>query len=733
MTNPRLELALKQLHAGVWRDFEMFAAEFLAVEYPSLRSTAGANGDRGRDGEVYSIDGAPSIGAQYSVAQDFNAKIIGTLSRLKDEGLNYTHLIYATNQYIGADGDKVRERARVDFQVILDVRDRSWFLERENTYPQRAAASERLIARYADPLLAASGLRERTGTALSQDDGRVALLHLALENRDVETDRSLTRSCFDALVLAALHDTDSANTKTLKQLQEDVGRRVPTGVEGQVEALVAGTLKRLAKKGPIKHLRDSDSFHLAYGAAEEMKAKAAQFLLEENEVGDELRSVVEDTLGSDRAAKLDLAELRNSVEAVLFDRGEAFVATVNNGVPFQVDPDQVAGTLQRRKLPALVNLNELTAIVLAVLRTANVAVRRHLARLGDAYTLFAFLRQTPDVQKVVVEIFSEGDIWLDTSVVLPLIGETLIDDPSRREFTLLMRAASDAGLRLHVTEGVVEEVERHLNRGYVYASTNGSDWRGRIPFLYTAYVLSGGLPSQFNDWRNEFAGRSRPEEDVSDYLEEEFSISTRSLLHESDNAPLELRAALQELWNEAHDRRRTESSIRHRLVAHDVENSVGVIQYRKSLARSPMGHRAWWLTVDKTASRLGVYIKDRLGSQAPDSPTLSPDFLAQLIRLGPLRKAIEHETLIDLPSSTDMTLFDYATPALLAEAESVREKTHTDSERLLKRGVRDEMDRRRRQLGPAAVGGARALEARVLSAIEGKPAEASNAESSPVV
>jgi len=733
MTNPRLELALKQLHSGVWRDFETFAAEFLAVEYPTLRSTASASGDRGRDGEVFAIDGEPNVGAQYSVAQDYNTKIVGTLQRLQKEGLHYAHVIYATNQLIGANGDSVIERARKEFDVILDIRDRSWFLERELTYPQRTAASDQLIARYADPLLASSGLKDRAGIALTRDEGRVALLHLALENRDVETDRSLTRSCFDALVLAALHDTTSTEGHQLSEVQEEVRKRVPTGAIGQVDALVSGTLARLSKKGPVKHRRKEDTYHLAFDAAEQMRTRSAQFLLEEGAVSVEIDMLVRDTIGDERADEVDLLDLRSAVEAVLFDRGEAFVAAVSSGSSFQLDPDQVAGTLQKRGYSPSLTLDEMTALVLGTLRSTSGEVRRHLARLGDAYTLLAFLRQTPDVQKVVVSIFSDGDIWLDTSVVLPLIGETLIDEPEDREFTRLLRAASDAGLKLHVTEGVVEEVERHLNKCYTYAASNGANWRSRIPFLYSAYVLSGGNPSTFNDWRNQFSGKDRPEDDVSDFLMDDYGIDTRSLQIEAESASLELRAAVQELWNEAHDRRRTEAAIRYRLVAHDVENSVGVIQFRKSLGRSPMGHRAWWLTVDKTATSIGPHLRDRLGKEAPDSPVLSPDFLSQLLRLSPIRAAIERDNLLDLPAATDMTLYDFATPKLLAEAQTVRVGTHVSNDRLLRRGVRDQMERMRRQLGPRAIGGARALEQRVLEGIEGKaPGEGSEIDG-PVV
>lgn len=38
----RLALALEQMQSGYWLSFERFAAEFLAVEFPSLRTTASA-------------------------------------------------------------------------------------------------------------------------------------------------------------------------------------------------------------------------------------------------------------------------------------------------------------------------------------------------------------------------------------------------------------------------------------------------------------------------------------------------------------------------------------------------------------------------------------------------------------------------------------------------------------------------------------------------------------------
>jgi len=341
--------------------------------------------------------------------------------------------------------------------------------------------------------------------------------------------------------------------------------------------------------------------------------------------------------------------------------------------------------------------------------------------LADAYTLFAFLRQTPDVQKVVLRVFSEGDIWLDTTAVLPLLAESLLDADEDRHFTLLLRAAVDAGLRLYVTEGVVEEVERHLNKAVAFSHSSYDDWNGNTPFIYSAFILSGRRADEFIEWQRNICGRDRPQDDVSEYLLEDFAIGTKSLLYLSDAAPIELRGAVQELWNESHERRRArfegemDPSITSRLIAHDVENAVGVIQHRRLSGTSPMGYRSWWLTLDRTALRLRTHLKDRLGLDAPASPVLSPDFLTQLLRLGPMRTAVEKNLRVHLPLITDISLMENLPKNFLEEAAKIRAASGSKNERVIRREVRDGMDALSQKRGPLAVGGLELVKERIAN------------------
>ncbi len=289
----------------------------------------------------------------------------------------------------------------------------------------------------------------------------------------------------------------------------------------------------------------------------------------------------------------------------------------------------------------------------------------------------------------------------------------------------MLGAAVDSGLRLFVTEGVAEEVERHLNRCLIYARGQYGTWHGSVPFVYSAYSLSGRPRDKFGSWLENVYGTVRPVEDVIEYLRSGFSIEHRDLLKHSDAAPTPLRAVVQELWNEAHDRRQARRGsdydhfIAERMVAHDVENSVGVIQLRKRSPGAPLGYREWWLTLDKTAYRLGRVLRDELGPDAPRSPVLSPDYLVHLLRLGPLRTAVNRERRAELPLITELSKYDFVSEDLVRKADAIREESRGLDDRIVQRRVRDSLDLLRARHGPESFAGAKEAEDRVLERLKG--------------
>jgi hypothetical protein len=315
----------------------------------------------------------------------------------------------------------------------------------------------------------------------------------------------------------------------------------------------------------------------------------------------------------------------------------------------------------------------------------------------------------------VVKIFADGDIWLDTTVVLPALAEDLLD-PSARSHTALLSAVREAGSRLYVTDGVIEEITSHIKRskGYSRAQLEQRELYGSEPFLLSCYHLSGRNPNDFERWLESFSGDARPEDDVIDYLEEIFGIEVSNLADLAEQADSILRAMVGEIWQESRDERDRKSvalglppadqATRNRLVSHDVENYVGVImrRQRRGERRSAFGYKTWWLTLDGTAFRIHRELVSRLNNKPPASPAISPDFMLNYLAVGPVRARLSRSTEETLPLMLNMSILDTVPKDLLDLADTLRKELVDLPARVVRRKIRDTLDEARVLLGAQA-------------------------------
>lgn len=708
MTDVRLELALRQLGPEDWSAFEKFAAEFLVVDYPSLRTMASMAGDKGRDGQLYQPNEEQNTFIQYSVTENWSSKITGTIATLTKNFGGSFRLIYATNQKIGPDSDKlVAEQRKAGFEV--DIRDRSWFVERAHTHAQRTIASDDLARRFVDPLLASAGLAPRVARPLGPAEARVALVHLALESVDRRDNQGITRSAFEALVRSVMHDTNAQVTMTFDEIVTQTMALVPAGDPIQVEAQVRGALTRLSKKGPIKHIRSRDVYQLSFPEQERVREQSAAVLSSEQDLLDELKARISALEGIDESSIAAAAfDLRIAMDTWLLRRGEAFASAVLTGDVNDFDPRTLESLLS--PIEGGPSADALIAIVGETLEAPSAAARAYLSNLASAYTLFSFLRQTPDVQKAMLAVFQGGKIWLDTNVILPLLAERLEENASQRYFTSLIQAARDAGALLYVTDGVVEELLTHISRSLNCARTIPSSWEGTVPYLFGMYAASGRGRSQMVEWLETFRGDMYQEDDLAQYLQEEHGIVVQDLETIANEAPPELRAAMQEFWVKTHEERRKQrgqeidQGLVLRLAGHDVTSSIGVSQLRGKTSVGPMGFEHWWLTLDRAAFRMSSWLRDQLGEDAaPKSPALNPDFLVELLRLRQVRSSVERDLQVPLPTMADYMRFAVIPISVVEVADRERAALVGLDERVIQRRVRQKVDEIRWERGTVLI------------------------------
>ena len=200
-------------------------------------------------------------------------------------------------------------------------------------------------------------------------------------------------------------------------------------------------------------------------------------------------------------------------------------------------------------------------------------------------------------------------------------------------------------------------------------------------------------------------GPERPEDDIADFLKEFFDIARRSLKEEVEKADDEIRRFVHEAWRSAHARRRRPVGVEldeatiDRLVLHDVENYLGVVELRRKENSSALGYSAWWLTLDRSAGYVDREIEEELGSGAPPTPVMSADFLVNYLSIGPIRSRVSKNAEAALPIALDMGSFAELPSDLLDEAERIRREAGDLPEHIVRRRVRDCLDAAKRRPG----------------------------------
>lgn len=709
MKQERFAFALERLDEKSWSDFERLSSTFLASDYPDLRTVGRPSGDEGRDAELFSPESDPSVLIQYSVTKDWVKKIRATAERVAAK--KPFQLMYVSSREIGADADDLKREIFKNYRFRLDVRDRHWFVERVNTTREREEAGEALARKHVDSYLADREIFSSKAPALEGREAKAAFTYLGLQWEDDTQDKGLTKLAFEALAGSVLHGTDSEHRLPRADILARVRALLPSHDASEVDRHTISALSRLTKRR-IRHWKQQDEFCLTYEEILRVNVRLIEREQQETSFLAELRSAI-CAIQADAKSDVLLPIARRILERFLYERGEEFAAAAASGEYKSLDFERLDTLLvdEAKAVRAVRSKRAAAACVGAVrhvLEAPGEGVQSYLRTLADSYTLFAFLRETPDIQAVVAKMFSYGDIWLDASTVLPALAETLFDadDRERRVITRLLKSATTAGLKLHVTDGILEEIERHINRAASCARSTTTTWRGSIPFLYSAYVAQGKEPSSFNGWLATFRGDSRPVDDVADYLRNFFDIRRTSLTDLVAKSPERFRQRVLAMWQKAHDQRRdgTDQIAANRLAAHDAENYIGIIERRRTEREDPFGFNSWLLTLDRRAYGIDKSIRNEF-RETLGSPLMTPDFLSNYLSFGPIRRRVPKDVERNLPVVIDTSIVASLPKEIIEVAAEARKEAAGLPDYRVQRAVRDRVEEAKRRRGRLAEGG----------------------------
>lgn len=710
-----LTLSLDRLEPSDWAYFELLCSKYLTSEFNNLRTMAAANGDGGRDSELFCPENDPNIVIQYSVTKSWRNKISLTKNRLAKEFPNSKYLIFLSNQQIGANSDDLKIEFRKD-GYFLDVRDKNWFIERQFKSNITEKASEALIKVIAIPYLEGEKIIHQRRPYLTTEESKIALTYLSLQWEDESTEKGLTKIAFEALVLAALKNTNSVNRMSKDELHGKVYKMVPSSNSMEIDIYIDSAINKLKKKR-IRHWIKENEFCLTFEESEKVISKLAIQELDEKKLEEYVHQLLESIINEYNELSQDdiewlSKEILKVLDTFLANSGEQFARGVASGEIVYVDSenikDYVVSVINEgfSKKSVLHIFPEIAiSVIKSILHSKNERIRLLLKKVADSYTLYSFLRETPDVQSVTKKLFSHGNIWLDTTIILPLLSETLNDNDKSSRYSSMIKTLSESGVKFYVTEGVIDEVLHHIQNSVFCSSKSSANWIGRIPFLYSQYLENGNNPEGFSNWAELFRGNENPEYDFEEYLKEEWSIELKSLAKESEKIENELRFSIQRLWEEAHARRRKniinpiDEITTAQLVRNDVESYLGILALRKGETSNEVGSQNWWLTIDSIAWKIRDSIKNEFKSKTPHSPLMSLDFLLNSFSFGPSRFKLDRQKEQQLPIFFDFALAEFMPIEILEVAEKTRLEYIDLPEHVIKRKVRDACNKLKRHCG----------------------------------
>jgi len=707
------KMALERLESSDWSHFERLCSAFLVSEFRNLRTMANPSGDGGRDSELFSPEGNLLIAAQYSVTDDWKSKIRQTVKRLHSKFPTVRILLYMSNRQIGAQADELKKEL-LDQGISLDSRDRNWFIERALTNEIRENAARELIDRIATPYLAGEAIINKKTSPLTSGEARAALVYLGLQWQDDNTDKGLTKLSFDALVRASLRHTHSEKRMTRNEIHLFIGEAISSPENDGLTHHINAALERLTKRY-IRHWKKEDEFCLTHEEHQRIIVRLAEMENQEIAFDEIITNHCEDCLCEIKGSNQDdLDDLKiripRVVEKLLLRGGEVFVTAVLSDklsrFGFNDLADIIFKDLENNRTQSKI-VQFYPKIIQTTLQSLlvhpDIPTQLYLRHLANSYTLLSFLNQTPDVQSATKKLFHHGTVWIDTTVLLPLIAEQLEDEQQQR-LSKVLKTCHNSGTEFRVTDGVIMEINAHMNNASKCSQYSHGMWQGRIPYLYHQYLQTGQSPNEFRKWISLFRGAERPDEDLTLFLDEAFDIKRENLDKAAQNVNDELRIAAERLWSEAHTQRRQKTQQKDEtttrlLIKHDVETYLGVIALRQNEEVSELGYRHWLLTLDTIAWDIRDQLKKEFSDKAPPSPLLSLSFLLNNMTFGPNRCSVGKADELSLPLILDLELSESMPYDILEVANRVRNENDGLPEYVIRRKVRDAIDKVRRNRG----------------------------------
>jgi len=684
------EYAISKIDDGFL--FETFANSFLNAVLGHDFIPVGTTRDKGIDGFQHLLCREDRVKNIYQISTELDCagKIQNTITKLKENNVEFERLYYVTNRKIN-NKDVLSETLSDNNDKVITIYDSLWF----KSYANHSEATINTYNIFVDSHLHEFIKPGKTVVVGNLDTDSRIYVYLREQVEGKISEKKLDKSLADALILFALEGTDPDKNimKTTAQLKSDINKYVKFDTS-LLSDLIDERLNKLSTKPrKIKYHTKLDSYCLPYDTRAEIRDRD---LNEEGLLDAFLQQTEEQLKQSLRENEVNVKDLASLIEGTIRDiyyqQGLEFANFIVNGDSKNVvekDLADIIGKTVDKSAVVIHNKEKVKSALLMTIRKivydGTIEQKQYLKCLSNTYMMMFMLQWDPKLSLFFESMASKLNIYVCTSIIIPALSELYLDTPNKRHWNLL-ESANKAGISLYINEIILHELVSHFkmitNKYHsLYRFNESILLDDELETLYIDEILirayfyakREGQINSFDDFINNFIDPNlrTAKDDFVSYLSEVFGIkyvpdSNLDIKIDEDDFSI----LSETLRNKKSHDEKADNDAKLILAIYKLRE-----KYNETAKSSIFGYKTWWLSKDTTTYK--AVTKAFGDDKYPVSCYIRPDFIYNYITLTPNKVEVD-ETYDKLFPSLLGVNISYHLPNDIAVLVQKRLKEHAD-------------------------------------------------------
>ncbi|MDR0334244.1 MAG: hypothetical protein LBI15_12390 [Dysgonamonadaceae bacterium] len=636
--------------------FEIFAKDFLSAELGHDFTPVGGSKDKGVDAfqHIFHRLGNEKIIFQISTELSHEAKIYGTISKLNENGIEYTKIIYVTNRKIN-NAEKLIDDVLDKTNVHLAIYDIRWFSSKCNSSDKTIKSYELFVNTY----LHEYSKPGKYITIANLDEDSRLFVFLNQQFESTRADLKLDNLLADTLIIYALEGTDPDKDifKTELEIKQNIKKYLkfdPLLIDSKItERLYALTSKPRKIKFHTKKL----AYCLPYETRCEISERNLKDELLHTEFYTQTQNTIKKFFKDIEVQVRDIEKLITKVFNKIFskqglefsnfvlhrDSNSTIEQSLNNVISSAVDESAVI-IPNKEKVKTALHL-----AIRDIVYNGTIEQTKFLKSLSNTYMMMFLLQWEPKLSTYFQTLASQLKVFVDNSIIIPALSERFLHNNNRRHWNLLERA-NKAGISMFINETLLDELVSHFkmicNKYYNLFQQQESVYLNddfellfidEILIRAYFYAKKEGQIKDFNGFIDSFIDPNlrTAKQELITYLKNTFGITFISNQMWDIRVNQEDKQKLTETLSHTKD---------HDIKAqNDAEMMLAIYYLRDKDGESSdtgiFGYKTWWLSKDTSTYK--AIIKCFGSDKYPVSCYIRPDFIYNYIALKPTKEEVD--------------------------------------------------------------------------------------------